>query len=109
LNCIAAFGGVKKVILSKNFKGGESTCFMGGAEINLAQADIPGPIVLDVTQVFGGTKLIVPANWDVKSEVIAVFGGIDDKRQINPAALTPGKVITLRGISVFGGIDIKSY
>ncbi|MFL9484635.1 LiaF transmembrane domain-containing protein [Chitinophagaceae bacterium LWZ2-11] len=109
LNCIAAFGGVKKVILSKNFKGGESTCFMGGAEINLIQADIHGHVILDVTQVFGGTKIVVPANWDVKSEVIAVFGGVDDKRNSSAASLSPDKVLVLKGISVFGGIDIRNY
>ena len=75
----AVFGGIKKNILSKNFKGGEIVSFMGGTEINFMQADIQHPIVLEVNNVFGGTKLIIPSNWDVKNEITAVFGGIEDK------------------------------
>ncbi len=109
INSTSIFGGVKKVILSKNFKGGDITCFMGGAEFDLSQADIKSPVVLDVTQIFGGTKIIVPANWNVKSEVAAVFGGIEDKRHVQAGNLNPDKIVILRGTSVFGGIEIKSY
>jgi predicted membrane protein len=109
IDSTAILGGVKKVIVSKNFKGGDITCFMGGAEIDLTQADIQNNVVLDITAVFGGCKLIVPANWDVKSEATAVFGGIDDKRAVNASNLTAGKVLILQGTVVFGGIDIRSY
>jgi predicted membrane protein len=109
IDSTSIFGGTKKVILSKNFKGGDITCFMGGAELDLSQADIKSPVVLDVTQIFGGTKIIVPPTWDVKSEVAAVFGGIEDKRRILTGNLNPDKVVILRGTSIFGGIEIKSY
>ncbi|MEO8568967.1 MAG: LiaF domain-containing protein [Ginsengibacter sp.] len=105
----AVLGGVKKIILSKNFKGGEITAFMGGTEINLLKADIRQPIVLEVNNIFGGTKLIVPANWDVKNEVTAVFGGIEDKRSINNALPDPGKTMVLKGTCVFGGIEVSNY
>jgi len=51
----SVFGSAKKIILSKNFKGGEINCFMGGAEIDLTQADIQGKAVIEANQVFGGT------------------------------------------------------
>ena len=105
----AVFGGVKKIILSKNFKGGEINSFMGGTEINLMKADIQHPIVLEVNNVFGGTKIILPSNWDVKNEVTAVFGGIEDKRNINTGMPDPGKIIILKGACVFGGIEVTNY
>jgi hypothetical protein len=105
----AVLGGVKKLILSKNFKGGEINSFMGGAEINLMQADIKEPVVLEVHNIFGGTKLIVPANWDVKNEVTAVFGGIDDKRYIGTGVPDPGKIMILKGTCIFGGIEVSNY
>lgn len=105
----AVLGGVKKIILSKNFKGGEITAFMGGTEINLLKADIQQPIVLEVTNIFGGTKLIVPSNWDVKNEVTAVFGGIEDKRNINNAMPDPAKTMILKGTCLFGGIEVSNY
>lgn len=107
---VTIFGGSKKVIISKNFRGGEAITFFGGTEINMSQADIQGRIQLEVVQVFGGAKLVVPSNWRVvHEEVVCVFGGIDDKR--NPAILSPDadKVLILKGMCLFGGIDIKSY
>ncbi|MDQ3681923.1 MAG: DUF5668 domain-containing protein, partial [Bacteroidota bacterium] len=39
LDAISVFGGVKKNIMTKTFKGGDIINFMGGSEINLTQAD----------------------------------------------------------------------
>jgi len=108
LNTISIFGGVKKNIVSKNFKGGEITCVLGGAEINFAQADIEGKVVLEVTQILGGTKLIIPNNWEVQPEMVAVLGGIEDKRQLLADA-DSNKILVLRGTSILGGIEIKSF
>jgi predicted membrane protein len=103
------FGGTKKVILSKDFKGGDVVNIMGGTEINLSQADIQGRAVLEVTQIFGGTKIIVPSHWDVKPEMAAIFGGIDDKRAFQNVTVDPAKVLILKGTSVFGGIEVRSF
>lgn len=109
LESVSVFAGVKKNVVSKNFKGGEITCVMGGAEINLSQADIQGRVILEVTQVLGGTKLIVPSHWDVQPEmVVAVLGGIEDKRQLN-SNISTDKILVLKGTSVLGGIEIKSF
>ena len=102
------FGGVHKNILSKNFKGGEIVTVFGGTEINMIQADIQGRVTLDITSIFGGTKLIIPSSWQVKSEVVAIFGGINDKRQAQNL-IDSGKVLVLDGTSIFGGIEIVSY
>lgn len=109
IDTTSIFGGVKKIVLSKSFKGGELVNFMGGSEINLTQADFTGCIRIETTNVFGGTKLIVPPTWDVQSEVVAIFGGVDDKRQINGTTVDPNKVLIIEGTCVFGGIDIRSF
>lgn len=105
----AIFGGIKKNIQSKNFKGGEIISFMGGSEINFMQSDIQHPVVLEVNNVFGGTKLIIPANWDVKNEISAVFGGVEDKRSFNNSIPDSEKRILLKGACVFGGIEVTNY
>ena len=109
LEAVSVFGGSKKTVFSKNFTGGDVVTFVGGVEINLVQADIQGRVVLEVTQVLGGTKLIVPAHWDVVSEMTAVFGGIEDKRMQHSSQIQPDKILILRGTSVFGGIEIQSF
>ena len=92
---------------SKNLRGGEIVAVFGGAEVNLTQADFYNRIEIEVVQIFGGTKLVVPANWEVRSEAVALFGGIEDKRM--PMAPSPDKVLVLKGTTIFGGIEIKSF
>ncbi len=80
LDAVSVFGGVKKTILSKDFKGGEIVNVFGGAELDFTQANINGQVVIDITQIFGGTKIIVPSHWMVISDMAAIFAGFDDKR-----------------------------
>jgi len=109
LNATAVFGGVNKTILSKNFMGGDITNIFGGTELDFTQADIHGRVTIDITQMFGGTKIIVPANWHVVPDLAAVFAGVDDKRIKNAQVSNTDKVLVLKGVSVFAGIDIRSY
>jgi predicted membrane protein len=108
IDATTILGGIHKNILSKNFKGGDITIFMGGAEINLSQADIQGTASLDITQIMGGTKIIVPPHWEIRSQLTSVFGNIEDKRA-NIGNTDPNKVLIIDGSSVFGGIEIKNY
>lgn len=109
IDTTSIFGGAKKNILSKDFKGGDIVNIFGGTELNLSQADIKGTVVLELTTIFGGTKLIVPANWEVKSEAVTIFGGLEDKRNVPALTEKSDKVLLLKGTVIFGGIDIKSY
>lgn len=109
VDATSIFGGIKKNILSKNFKGGDIVNIMGGSEINLTQADINGTVRLELTQVFGGTKLVVPSNWQVRTEMAAIFGGVEDKRSMQNMTFDPNKILVLAGTSIFGGIEIRSY
>lgn len=103
------FGGAKKVIISKNFKGGDLVNVFGGTELDLTQADFTGVAAIDLLTVFGGTKLLVPSNWSIKSEAVNIFGGIEDKRKMPVVQETPDKTLILKGTVLFGGIEIKSY
>lgn len=105
----AVFGGVKKSVSNRDFKGGEINAVFGGAEINLLNCDFNGRVTLEVNQVFGGTKLIIPSNWVVKSEVTAVLGSVEDKRSFANVQQDENKVLVLNGNAVFGGIDIRSF
>lgn len=109
LELIAVFGGIKKTVVNKNFRGGEVVTIFGGGEINLLNADFTGTIVIEVVHLFGGVKLIVPSHWQIStSEAVAIFGGIDDKR--NTAVPTdPTKKLIIRGTIIFGGLDVRSY
>ncbi|OKL41025.1 LiaF transmembrane domain-containing protein [Pontibacter flavimaris] len=109
VDATAILGGIKKNIVSKNFLGGEVVSVFGGTELNLSQADMQHPVILEATQIFGGTTLIIPPHWQVKSEMVAILGGIDDKRPMLPDGYDPNKVLILKGTTLFGGLNIKSY
>jgi predicted membrane protein len=103
------FSGAKKVVLSKNFKGGDITNIFGGCELDLTQADMTEPAVMDITAVFGGATLIIPSNWAIKSDAVTIFGGISDKRKFPKAPEAAAKTLKLDGTIIFGGVEIRSY
>ncbi len=109
IDIVSIFGGVNKNVMSKQLKGGEATSIFGGTELNLMQADFQGKVILELTQVFGGCTLIVPPNWDVKTEIVSIFGGVEDNRPTQNIIPDPHKVLLIKGTSIFGGIEIKSY
>ena len=110
IDSVHVFSGSKKVILSKNFRGGEVVNVFGGCEIDLTQADITNRAELEVVAIFGGATLIVPSNWAIRSEgVVTIFGGIGDKRRIAPSTNAPTKTLVIKGTMIFGGMEIKSY
>jgi len=109
LDTVSVFGSVKKTILSKQFKGGEIVNIFGGAELDFTQADIQGKVIIDITQIFGGVKMIVPPHWQVVPDIAAVFAGIEDKRMKSTATVGSEKILVLKGVSIFAGVDVRSF
>jgi len=109
VDVVNVFSGSKQHIYSKKFRGGEVVSIFGGCDLNLAQADFTDTIVLEVTAIFGGVKIIVPPTWTVKSDVTAIFGGLDDKRSVLSVTEEPRKIIIIKGLALFGGVDIRNF
>lgn len=108
LDVAAVFGSVKKSLYSKTFKGGEIVSVFGGVEVDLTQADFEHKVRIESVQIFGGATILVPPTWQVRSEAVAIFGGIEDKRR-HVSTQIPEKILVLEGFVMFGGIEIKSY
>lgn len=110
IESVTFFGGVKKNVIAKDFKGGEIVTVFGGTELNLMQADTKDRIYIEVVQIFGGTKLLVPPHWKIQTEeLVTIFGGLTDKRPMPSTPVEDSKVLVLKGVCIFGGIDIKSF
>lgn len=104
------FGGGDRIVSSQSFKGGRMTAIFGGSKIDFSRAIMaPGDHSLEVTYIFGGSKLIVPESWNVKLEVTSVFGGFSDKRV--RSIIVSGKDSRLRitGVCLFGGGELTNY
>lgn len=109
VDAVSVFGGVKRMVTSKKFKGADLFTVFGGMELNLLQADFETKAIVDMTTVFGGTEIIVPADWQVRSEVVTIFGGLEDNRSQIPMDGEIQKVLVLKGTCIFGGVEIKSF
>ncbi len=106
---LAIFGGGNTRLTSKNFRGGKITAIFGGSDIDLKEASPSKEgCVVDVFTLFGGNKLIVSNDWQIKSEVVAIFGGFSDKRIVTNER-NPEKLMVVKGVVLFGGVEIKSY
>lgn len=105
---INVFGGSKKKIHSKNFKGGEIVSVFGGSEIDLLDAQLADGIhTLECVAIFGGVVLFIPSDWTVKIETVSIFGGFNDKRYTYETSNSE-KVLVIKGVALFGGGEVKN-
>lgn len=104
----AIFGNAKKIVLSKNFLGGTITNVFGSTQINLLQADLNQPIVIDVFSLFGSTKIIVPPHWMVNHTISSILSETDDRRVVINHAFDDSKKLYITGTSIFGNVTIKN-
>lgn len=112
----AVMSGIKRVSAPVPFAGSEITAFMGGVHLDLRRALLrPGQeAVIDIAAVLGGCELFLPAEWIVSAPLVAIMGGVDDRRIVAPQPVleaTTGESaprLVLRGIVLMGGVTIRS-
>ena len=106
----AIFGGNERVIDSKDFSGGDCTAIFGSIDIDFRRADLKDggqPVYLNI--IFGGVTLYVPDEWNVIFESTTIFGSNEDNRKFrNEMEKDAGKNLIVKGLCIFGGIEIKS-
>jgi len=117
MDSVSIFGGSKRRVTTKDFRGGRLMAFCGGFQIDLREADIQGDeAVIDASAVLGGGEIRVPPNWNVMVQGLGIFGGYVDETQAfqsqpgqPPATNTAGiKHLIVKGVAIFGGIVVKN-
>lgn len=109
---VAVFGGGDRTILSQNFKGGRILAIFGGSNFDMVHSKLaPGKSYIDVLAIFGGMKLVVPEDWNIKVDVVAIFGGFSDKHRVltRESYTNTENQLIIKGIVFFGGGEIKSF
>jgi len=111
IDLLTFMGSGKRKFTANNFLGGKITSFFGGSKIDLTGADMQNThCLLDIFIVFGGSEIIVPRNWDVQIDVTSIFGGFSDKRTFSSDKNTTStKVLVIKGLTIFGGGEVKNY
>jgi predicted membrane protein len=108
INTTAVFGGIKKSIISKDFRGGKINNIFGATELDFTHADLAGVAILDISQGFGEVKIKVPQDWWVEADTTQIFATVEDNRANAMKACNSNKILVLRGISFFGVVEILS-
>lgn len=106
------FGGREIFVNSQALAGGKATSIFGGIEFDLRKANLkPGGAVIDCVSVFGGCGFKIPMDWNVRNEVTTIFGAFTDKRgdTYSDKYYDPSKTIVIKGVSIFGGIEVKHF
>lgn len=106
---VLVFSGSERIITSENFKGGKTVNVFGGSSYNLTHCQLaPGINVLEVVCLFGGTKIIVPHDWNIKVEVASILGGFEDKRKFGAENISTERTLVIKGVAIFGGGELIS-
>ncbi len=78
----------------------------GGAELDFSNARFSASVTrVRMLTLFGGAQFYVNENINTVSNVLCIFGGMDDHGPSNPDANVPTVVID--GLCLFGGAGIK--
>ena len=105
----AIFGGRNISVVTETFQGGKITSIFGGSKVNLLYAKPVDGCTIDVATIFGGTKIMVPEDWNIKIEVVSIFGGFEDKRSNSVISRTgTGKIVVIKGTCIFGGGEVTT-
>ena len=103
-NVSAYFSGQKIAYSKEEFDGINMEAVFGGIKLDLREAIIKKDVVINARAIFGGIDILVPENINVVVSSSSMFGGVDNKREINQ----DNKItIYVNDSSLFGGIDIK--
>ncbi len=102
------FGGSKEKLLIPDFKGGEINSVFGGTELDFSGSQLAEGIhYLEISTVFGGVVLYVPADWKIELRQTRVFGSFEDRRPPVNFEVDDKRVLIIQTASVFGGGELR--
>lgn len=99
----ATFGAQKINFDNQKFDGADLNAIFGGLDIDLTKAEIIDNSVINISSIFGGTKVKVPDDVNIKVISTSIFGGVSNKKPFNDKCL---KTIYINTTCLFGGVDI---
>ena len=108
VNVTSIMGAYTNRITTPDFRGGEVTVVMGGADLDLRQSSINGDAVLNVFSLFGGITIKVPIDWAVQLEGTPIMGGFEEKTVPSGVAGVANKRLIIRGYVIMGGLEVRN-
>lgn len=109
LELLVILGGTRRTCSARDFRGGSLLAIMGGADVDLYEADIAsGEAVLEVFTWWGGIEIRVPRHWEVVNRGLPILGGFIDSTTAPESREAPRPRLIVTGLAVMGGVEIKN-
>jgi predicted membrane protein len=106
VDAVAVFSGAERAPISTQFAGGSLLAVFGGVTVDCRRAELADTgATLRAVAIFGGCDIVVPDDWQVRIDGLALFGGNDDKTVHRPVAAGE-PVLVIRATSLFGGTEV---
>ena len=104
----ALFGGSQTKNRSQHFRHANVAAVLGGATLDLREAQVDPGAHVDALALFGGVDVLVPRGWRVDLGGLPVFGGYEDKTTSDGPLPPDAPVLSVTATAVFGGVDVKN-
>ncbi len=110
IDIYAILGGGNYNTRSEKLKGGNIVCVMGGAEVDIREADTQQDVIqIDVLAVMGGAELKVPPHWQVTVKALPLLGGVSNTTTCLAEKLgLPKKHLVITGLAFLGGVEVRN-
>lgn len=104
------FSSSEQIVLSPNFRGGESNVMFGELKIDLRKASLHGNNAqLEINVMFGSTIIYVPSHWVIDVQNNTLFGDFRDNRSVqNAEDTTDAPQLVITGGCLFGSGEIRN-
>lgn len=95
---------------SADLVSGNIVCILGGAEVDIREADTRQEVIqMDILAFMGGVELKIPANWQVTVEALPFLGGISNRTTCLADKMgAPKRHLVITGLACMGGIEIRN-
>jgi hypothetical protein len=103
----AIMSGTSVVNHSKSFKQSNATAIMGGARLDLREADFDKEALVEVFGFWGGVEIVVPENVVIRNQMNNIMAGTEDKTKQKTDKKSP--ILTVAGTVIMAGVSIRNH
>ena len=110
IDVFTVLGGGNFSTRSKRLTNGNIIAILGGAEVDIREADsLKNTLEIDIVAFMGGVEIKVPPHFNVTVKLLPLLGGVTNKTTCLADKMgVPAKHLVLTGMALMGGVEITN-